>query len=387
MFDFEQQIDRTTTNAEKYELRLELFGTEDLIPMWVADMDLASPPCVQEAIKARAQHPIYGYEEMPLTAFEAQAQWMKAHHGLQMNGMQMLFSPSVVASMNVAIQAFTNEGDGVIYQPPVYHPFAQSIKHNNRRLLSNPLIYNNGAYAMNFEQFEQQCREGAKLFLLCSPHNPIGRLWKQEELAEIARICSRYGVTVFADEIHADLLIGNAKHLPFSCVSDEAADICISAQGPGKTFNLAGLSISTVHAKNRKLFNTFKAQSERIHFAQGTVFGHVGFEAAYREGETWYNAMISHLKSNRALLKSHLEKTPIALVEAEATYLAWLDCSALNMSDKLLRQTFIEKAKLGLSPGITFGKEGSGFMRLNYAVSKRLLKQALSQIDTMVAQL
>ena len=381
---FDQIIDRESSNAEKYMLRKKLFGREDLLPMWVADMDIVTPSFITDAIKKRTEHPVYGYEEMPDSAFEAQIAWMRERHGFEIEREWMFYSPSVVATINLAIQAFTKPGDKVIFQPPVYAPFFKSIANNDRRLVSNPLKRDSsGDYCFDFDDLRTKIDKETKLLLLCSPHNPVGRVWRREELQELADICLEHDIKVLSDEIHSDLVYTPHKHIPFASLGDATNKITLTAIGPGKTFNVAGLSISTVVIADENMRKHFNTLYESIHFAQGTIFGHVGFEAAYCYGSEWVDALLEHLYSNvkklEKLAQKHADK--ITLRVPEGTYLAWIDCSQMKMNDKMLRKFMVEKAELGLSPGIVFGKEGQGFMRMNFAVPTAMMDQAISQLD------
>ena len=383
--DYNIIVDRTAGNAEKYRLRQKLFGTDDVLPMWVADMDIATPRCIVEAVEKRAGHPVYGYEEMPDSAFEAQIEWMRRKHAVEMKREWMLFSPSVVATINVAIQAFTRPGDKVIVQTPVYPPFFKSVVNNGRKVLSNPLKrLENGDYTFDLKDLRSKIDKDTKLLLLCSPHNPVGRVWRKEELQAVADICLEHNIKVLADEIHSDLVFLPNKHTPFASLGEEAGRITVTATGPGKTFNVAGLSISTVSISDEGMREQFYKVYNSIHFAQGTVFGHVGFETAYREGGLWHKGLMDHLYANACALKGLLGRYPdkIGFKVPEGTYLAWMDCSGLGLNNRALRRFFVQKAGLGLSAGISFGKEGSQFMRLNFAVAKPVMDEALQRLET-----
>jgi len=381
--NFDIVIDRTVGNAEKYMLRKRLFGREDVIPMWVADMDIATPSFITEAIEVRAGHRVYGYEEMPDSAFEAQMAWMKEEHGFAMEREWMFYSPSVVATINLAIQAFTEPGDKVIFQPPVYTPFFKSIANNQRQMVSNPLRRDvNGDYHFDFDDLRSKIDKDTRLLLLCSPHNPVGRVWKREELLELADICLQHDIKVFSDEIHSDLVYHPFRHIPFASLGEAVKKITITAIGPGKTFNVAGLSISTVAIADAAMRRQFQIHYERIHFAQGTIFGHVGFEAAYLNGFQWKEKLLDYLLDNvyklAEVVKKHSDK--ISMNMPEGTYLAWMDCAKMGLNDKELRDFFVQKAGLGLSPGILFGSGGEGFMRLNFAVPSSVMDKALAQL-------
>ena len=383
-YSFEDAQNREDTNAEKYTLRKKLFGTEDLLPMWVADMDIDTPPCVVEAIKNRIEKKIFGYEEMPSSAFEAQIDWMKSYHDYHIEQEHIFYSHSVVASINVAIQSFSEIGDKVIVQTPIYPPFMHSVTNNDRHLITNPLKKDaDGHYSMDFEHLRSIIDEDTKLLLLCSPHNPVGRVWSRSELEELASICLENNIVIFSDEIHSDLIHLPSKHTTLASLSKDIEQISVSAFGPGKTFNLAGFAISTVVIANDELRARFSKTYENIHFAQGNIFGHIAFESAYRGGKAWLDALLQHLGKNfdklEKLIAKHNDK--IAFVRPEGTYLAWLDCTQMGLKDKALREFFVKEAKLGLSPGISFGRNGSGYMRMNCAVSSKRMDEALLHLD------
>lgn len=383
-YNFRESACRKDTNAEKYTLRKELFGTEDVLPVWVADMDIDTPDFVLEAVKKRLEHPLVGYEEVPTSAFEAQIEWMKKEHGISFELEDMLYSHSVVASMSLAIDAFSEVGDKVIVQTPVYPPFFHSVMEHDRELLKNPLKQNkDGSYTFDIEDLKSKIDDKTKLLLLCSPHNPVGRVWRQEELEEILAICLEHNIIVFSDEIHSDLVYAPNKHIPFASLSEDARNITLTAIGVGKTFNMAGFAMSSVAIPNKELREKFLKSYRRVHFAQGSVLSHVAFEAAYREGKEWLEALKLHLWSNYEMLKSVREKysDKIKVTPIQATYLAWLDCRGMNLSNKALRKFFVEEAKLGLNAGLSFGREGNGFMRLNFAVSSAKMSQVVQRLD------
>ncbi len=381
---FQTSVDRGYSNAEKYTLRQKLFSTEDVLPMWVADMDIDTPKCITSAVKERAKHEVYGYEMMPESAFEAQISWMEQQHKLRLKREWMLYSPSVVASINLTIKALTQEGDEVIIQPPVYSPFQSSIENNNRVVLKNPLqIDESGEYQFDLEDLKSKITCKTKLLVLCSPHNPVGRVWSASELEALTSICLEHNIKIFSDEIHSDLVYLPYVHTPLMSLSQKVRDITITAIGPGKTFNLAGLSISTVIISCDELRQKFNDVYKSIHFAEGTVFGHVAFESAYMHGSEWRDALLIHLSENQNKLKQLLQKyhNLVTCKFPQGTYLAWLECDKMGLSNKQLRHFFIQKARLGLSPGLSFGKEGDGYMRLNFAVSTEIMDEALKRLE------
>ena len=382
-YSFKSSAPREGSNAEKYTLRKELFSREDVIPVWVADMDIDTPPFVLEAVKKRLEHPIVGYEEVPRSAFVAQAQWMKTKHDVMFEPEDFIYSHSVVASMSVAIEAFSDEGDKVIVQTPVYPPFFQSVKRANREVLFNPLKEDGELhYTFDIEDFKSKIDDKTKLLLLCSPHNPVGRVWRQEELKQILEVCLKHNIVVFADEIHSDLVYAPHRHIPFASLSKEAREITVTAIGVGKSFNMAGFAMSSVVIQNKELKERFLEVYERIHFAQGSVLSHVAFESAYKEGSLWLEDLKKHLHYNYERLCRVCQKYGVIKVTPiEATYLAWLDCSAMGLRDKEIREFFIQEANLGLNAGLSFGRSGSKFMRLNFAVSDDRMSQILELLE------
>ena len=385
IYDFSESACRKDTNAEKYTLRKELFGTQDVNPVWVADMDIDTPDFVLEAVKKRLEHPIVGYEEVPSSAWQAQIVWMKKHHNIEITEEELLYSHSVVATMSVCINAFSNVGDKVIVQTPVYSPFFHSVIENERELLKNPLKQEeNGSYSFDIDDLKSKIDKDTKLLLLCSPHNPVGRVWQRDELEKILEICLEHGIVVFSDEIHSDLVYAPNKHIPFASLSQEAKNITVTAIGVGKTFNMAGFAMSSVAIANKDLRDKFKKVYNQIHFAQGATLSHVAFESAYKDGEFWLEQLKTHLHSNYIKLQDLCERYPnsIKITPIEATYLAWLDCRGMNINNKKLREFFISEAKLGLNAGLGFGREGTGFMRLNFAVSSAKMSLIISQLES-----
>ncbi len=383
-YDFSTSACRKYTNAEKYTLREELFGTEDVQPVWVADMDIDTPDFVLNAVAQRLQHPIVGYEEVPASAFNAQRTWMKKHHSFECELTDMFYSHSVVASMSVAIEAFSEEGEGVIVQTPVYSPFFHSVTGLNRTLVKNPLkVDEDGVYTFDIQDLKSKITPTTKLLLLCSPHNPVGRVWKKEELEAILEVCIANNIVVFADEIHSDLVYAPNKHIAFATLSEAAKKITLTAVGVGKTFNMAGFAMSSVVVEDEELRQRFKKAYDKVHFAQGSVLSHVAFKAAYTHGKEWLEDLKVHLYKNYEMLKNICDKYPklIKITPIEGTYLAWLDCHGLELRDKKLREFFIEEAKLGLNAGISFGREGSGYMRLNFAVSTEKMLEIIKKLD------
>lgn len=383
-YDFSISASREKTNAEKYTLREKLFGTKDVTPVWVADMDIDTPDFVLNAVQERLKHPIVGYEEVPDSAYEAQIAWMREEHGVEFSLEDMFYSHSVVASMRVAIEAFTQEGDGVIVQTPVYPPFFHSVTALGRKVVKNPLKQTeDGRFTLDLEDLKSKIDINTKLLLLCSPHNPVGRVWKRDELEAILTLCLEHNILVFSDEIHSDLVYAPNRHISFASLHEKAKAITVTAIGVGKTFNMAGFAMSSVAIQDIELKKRFAKAYERLHFAQGNVLSHVAFESAYKNGKEWLEALKIHLQKNYKMLQKLLLKYDkcIKLTPIEATYLAWLDCRGLKLRDRELRKFFVEEAGLGLNAGISFSKEGSGFMRLNFAVSSTQMLDIIKKLD------
>jgi cystathionine beta-lyase len=376
-FNFDQLVHRDHSNSLKYDARLAMFGNADVIPLWVADMDFASPPAVTDALLQRAKHPIYGYSSFPESTYQALINWLKRRHGWQVEREWLLLCPGVVPSLNAAVMAFTKPEDAVIVQPPVYFPFFSAVTDSGRSLLQNPLRLQNGQYQIDFEHLEA-CAARAKMLLLCSPHNPVGRVWRKDELQRLLAIAEKYQLMIFADEIHADLVYPPAQHLMLAPLSAHRKNI-ITAVAPSKTFNVPGLNLSALiipdAAQRQALSNVF----ERMHVSAANPFSMVAFEAAYQHGDAWLDALLSYLQQTRdfviAYVSEHLHG--VQAIMPQGTYLIWLDCRALGLDDAALKQFFIQHAGVGLSPGRLFGEAGSGFMRMNIAAPRSVIAAAL----------
>jgi cystathionine beta-lyase len=352
--------------------------------MWVADMDIATPQFIFDDIQKRLKHKILGYEEFPLKAKKAQIKWMKENHNYKIKADDILYSHSVVTSISLAIRAFAKKGEEVIVQTPVYSPFYRSITNNKRKILKNPLkLTKDGDYTFDFEDLKSKITKKTKLLILCSPHNPVGRVWSKEELTQLANICLENNIKIFSDEIHSDLVYKDFKHTPIASISKEIENITLTALGVGKTFNLAGVATSTVVIPNKKMKEKFKKVYYGFHLADGNIVGHISFTSAYKKGKAWRDGLMDHLQNNIDKLNIMLEKhqDKITMKKPEGTYLVWLNCKKMDLSDKELREFFIKEAKLGLSPGVSFGKEGTGYMRLNIAVPKAQMQIAINRID------
>lgn len=377
--DIFKDIDRQGTYTTKWDDAKKKFGTEDLLPLWVADMDLASPMCVQESLQKRAKHPLYGYTVYPDVYYTAIQNWMKERYAWEIKREWIVPCYGVVPSINFAITAYTNEGDGIIIQTPIYPPFAGSVRHKHRKVLDNTLLYKDGKYQIDFEDLTNKAQE-AKLFLLCSPHNPSGRAWDKDELKQMIDICLEHDVLIISDEIHADVVYEKIHHSigSFETIRDK----CIVLNAPSKTFNIAGLNTSYAIIPDEKVRHRFVVEQNRSGITNGNPFGIEALISAYSNGAEWLDALKGHLISNISYVQEFLKQNniPITIAPTEATFLMWLDCKQLGFSHEELIDFFVYKAKLGLNDGMSFGKSGKGFMRLNVGTSKEVLEVAMQRL-------
>jgi cystathionine beta-lyase len=379
-FDFDQLVNRDHSNSLKYEGRQAMFGKGDVIPLWVADMDFASPPAVSDALLQRASHPIYGYSIFSDTIYQALMDWLERRHGWHIERDWLVLCPGVVPSLNAAVMAFTQPTDAVIVQPPVYFPFFSAVTDSGRSLIQNPLRLENNQYHIDFEQLEA-CAARAKMLLLCSPHNPVGRVWRKDELEQLLAIAEKYQLIVFADEIHADLVYPPARQQVLESLSLHRKNI-ITAVAPSKTFNIPGLNLSALIIPDATQRQALSKVFERMHVSAANPFSMVAFEAAYQHGDAWLDALLGYLQQTRDFVLSYVsEHLPrVHAIVPEGTYLVWLDCRELGLGDAALKQFFIQQAGVGLSPGRLFGEAGSGFMRMNIAAPRPLIATALERM-------
>ena len=380
-YDFNQVIDRNGTSAIKLEGLMEHWGRTDLIPLWVADMDFATAPFVTEAIRQRLANLVLGYTAKPDSYYQAIINWNKNRYGLDVEKGMITFVPGIVPGIGMALNAFTEPGDKVLIQPPVYGPFHWLNERNGRTLVTNPLKLVDGMYRMDMEAFRQQVK-GCKVFILCNPHNPGGIVWTEEELCQVAEICHEEGVLVFSDEIHADLTLPPYKHRPFALVSEKARMNSVTFMSPSKAFNMPGLTSSHALIFNPSLLEKFRKYIEACEFDLGHVFAFLSIEAAYSHGTEWLDQCLAYIQGNidyvDAFLKAHAPK--IKAIRPQASYLVWLDCRDMGLSQEALNDFFVDKAHLALNDGLAFGEEGRGFMRLNVASPRSVLEQAMKQL-------
>lgn len=380
-YNFDEITVRKGTDCVKYDGVLETWGRDDLLPMWVADMDFRTPPFIINAIRQRLDHEVLGYTLPCQSWYDSIINWVGKRHGIQVKQEEIGFVPGIVRAIAFAVNCFTEVGDKVMVQPPVYHPFFLVSERNNREVVYNPLEIRDGQVHINFDRFRQDIK-GCKLFILCNPHNPGGRVWNLEELKAIADICHENGTMVISDEIHADLTLPGYRHHSFSTVSETARINSITFMAPSKAFNMPGISSSYSLIFNeviRERFNEFMEASE---LAMGNMFAYLACAAAYSNGTEWLDQMLAYVKGNIDFTERFLqERIPaISMLKPQASYLIFLDCRKLGLSQEALVNLFVDKAHLALNDGTMFGPEGKGFMRLNVGCPRSILKQALEQL-------
>jgi len=385
-YNFDEFIDRRNTGAVKVERCKALYGSEDVLPLWVADMDFRTPDFIFEAIRERCEHPILGYSMPPKEFYPSLINWLKDHHQWDVKRQWIGFLPGIVPGLSFAVQSLTEPGDEIIVQPPVYYPFFNVVNNNKRVLINNPLQLSNGKYEMDFEDLESKITSKTKLFILCNPHNPGGRVWNEETLIQLADICAKNNIIVVSDEIHADMVLKGHKHIPFATVSESAAQISLTFMAPSKTFNMPGLISSSYIIPNTELRNLFVNFLEASELTGGNIFAYAATVAAYEKGEDWRLQMLSYVQDNIDFVVDFLNTNipQIKPMIPEASFLVWLDCKELGMETDDLFDFFVKKAGLGLNKGTSFGMGGEYHLRLNVACSRLILKKAMEQLSAAV---
>jgi cystathionine beta-lyase len=382
---FDEVIDRKNTDCIKHDFAVKRGLPEGVLPLWVADMDFKSPQCVIDALVDRSRHGVFGYSDCGDDYIQVLQKWFGDRFGWDLEPDWLVKTPGVVYAITMAIRAFSYPGEAVLIQEPVYYPFRQSIEVNGRETVVSELCYDGTIYSIDFEDFERKIKDKqVKLFILCSPHNPVGRVWTKDELLRLGNICQRHGVRVVSDEIHADFVFPGHTHTVFSSLSPEFGDFTVTCTAPTKTFNLAALQISNIFIPNPSLRRAFRLEIDKGGYSQLNIMGMVACKAAYRGGAAWLEELKEYLSGNLAFLRAFLkERLPqVRLVEPEGTYLIWLDFKALGLDEKTLEDLIIHKAKLWLDGGTMFGASGSGFQRVNIACPRAILEKALLQLES-----
>ena len=389
-YDFDKVIDRHGTGALKYDLLEERYGRADLIPLWVADMDFETPEFITAALRKRMEHPVFGYTVTPEEYWESIIRWISSHHDWKVKREWLSYIPGIVKGLGMVVNVFTKEGDKVIVQPPVYHPFRLTPLGNKREVVFNPLIEEaGGTYRMDFDNLEKVADDKCKILILSNPHNPAGIVWSRQTLERLADFCYHHGILVISDEIHCDMALFGNKHVPFASVSDEAAACSITFGAPSKTFNIAGIVSSYSIVPDEKIRTRFYHWLEANEQGDPTIFATIATIAAFTQGEPWRKEMIGYIEGNVKFVEEYCanQLPQIKPWKPQASFLVWLDCRDLHLTQKALNRLFVEEAGLALNDGEMFGQEGRGFMRLNIASPRSVLAKALDRLKTAVEKL
>lgn len=383
MYDFDKVIDRHGTNCLKFDFAKERGKNGDELSLWVADMDFQVAKPITDALQAQVNHGIYGYTEVKSDYFDIVKNWFRDNFDWEIKKGSLVKTPGVVYAIAMAVKAFTKEGEAVIIQQPVYYPFSEMIIANNRKLVNSPLVLKDGRYEIDFEDFEKKIVENnVKLFILCSPHNPVGRVWSVEELKRIGDICIKHDVVIFSDEIHADFVYEPNKHHVFASLGESYAANSVIATAPSKSFNIAGLQVSNIFIENKKLRDAFRNEIVKSGYSQLNTMGLVAARAAYESGKEWLDEVRAYIKDNLIFFRDYLKENigELSLIEPEGTYLVWVDFRKLGLSEKQREDLIVNKAKLWIDSGAMFGVDGEGFERFNIACPREYLKMALDSL-------
>ena len=385
-YDFDEIIPRKGTNCEKYDQLETRFGNGKAIPLWVADSDFRVPDFITSAIRYRVDHEIYAYSFRPDGYFNSIIKWQQQRHDWRIEREMILPTQGVVSTLSSIIMSFTNPGDKVVIQPPVYTPFFSCVKECGRTVVENPLKIVDGRYTFDFEDLSRKIDDDTRLLILCNPHNPVGRVWTKEELTKLGDICLKNNVLIVSDEIHSDLIYNGFRHLPLPKISEELANNCIVCMAPSKTFNMAGLATSYVIIPDKKIRQKFERFLHTLHLQSGNIFGNVALEAAYHHGTDWVNQQNEYLEANRDYLLAFFgERMPkVKMTFTEATYLAWLDLREYGLSELEMNRILIDQAGIVLNKGSIYGKEGNGFFRLNFACPRQVLEAAITRMESVL---
>ena len=383
MYDFDKVIDRHGTNCLKFDFAKERGKNGDELSLWVADMDFEVAKPITDALQAQVNHGIYGYTEVKSDYFDIVKNWFKDNFDWEIKKGSLVKTPGVVYAIAMAVKAFTKEGEAVIIQQPVYYPFSEMIIANNRKLVNSPLVLKDGRYEIDFEDFEKKIVENnVKLFILCSPHNPVGRVWSVEEIKRIGDICIKHDVVIFSDEIHADFVYEPNKHHVFASLGESYAANSVIATAPSKSFNIAGLQVSNIFIENKKLRDAFRNEIVKTGYSQLNTMGLAAARGAYESGKEWLHEVRAYIKDNLIFFRDYLKENigELSLIEPEGTYLVWVDFRKLGLSEKQREDLIVNKAKLWIDSGAMFGVDGEGFERFNIACTREYLKMALDSL-------
>jgi cysteine-S-conjugate beta-lyase len=389
MWNFDEPAKREGTNCIKYDSREETFGIKDVIPMWVADMDFNTPDFIVKSLHERLDHEILGYSFRPAEYYTSIINWLESRHNWKVEKDWIRFTPGVVPALNFCTLAFTQPGDNIIVQPPVYYPFFSAVKSHDRNLVYNQLKESDGKWVMDFDSLVSAIDAKTKMIIISNPHNPVGRVWTTEELSILADICLKNNILILSDEIHCDLVLPGYTHTPFASLSEKIAEKTITCIAPSKTFNLAGLSTSSVIISNHELRKTFNKTVDNLHVEGGNIFGTIASISAYTYGHKWLDALLDYIDHNIDFVKDYCNKMipEILPVQPEATYMIWLDCRKFGMTGKELQNFFVSRAGIGMNEGSAFGPGGEGFMRMNLGATHQTIMKAMEHIEKAVASI
>ncbi|MFZ2340057.1 MAG: PatB family C-S lyase [Bacteroidales bacterium] len=385
-WNFDEEIARERTNCVKFDLRKNVFGSADVIPMWVADMDFRTPDFIIKALRERLSHEVMGYTFHPREYFTSIAEWLRSMHGWEVSEDWICFCPGIVPALNLCTLAYTRPGDSIIIQPPVYTPFFDAVENHGRNLILNQLVFSEGKWRMDLDSLRRIITPDTRMIIISNPHNPVGRSWDPEELRELADICVENHTLILSDEIHCDLVLPGYKHTPVANLSSPISSITVTCVAPSKTFNVAGLSTSSVVISNPVLRKYFKSKIDHLHIGNGNIFGTVSSVAAYSEGREWLSRLLEYIDGNVSCVMDYCREfiPEIIPTRPEATYMIWLDCRKLGMTGKELNEFFVSKAGVGLNEGSAFGPGGEGFMRMNLGTTRKRIIKAMEQIRKAV---
>lgn len=388
-YNFDEVINRYGTHSEKWDGMLDHYGKDDLLPMWEADMDFYTAPCIKEALVKRAEHSIYGYTYREDSFFDSIISWQSRRNNWNLEKEWIRNSTGAIPAISNAVHAFTKPGEKIIIQDPVYYRFFDSITLNGRRVLHNTMVYENGKYSIDFDDLEKQVDENVKMLVLCNPQNPVGKVFSKEELLKIGEFCVKHNITILADEIYSDIVFSDQKHIPIASLSKELEMSTVTIFGPGKGFNLSGLKPTIIAIPNPKLRASYDlvAQANQIYLKN--IFSIEAIEAAYNHGEEWLDEVIKYLEANRDFMVDYVNKNipKVKILKPDGTYIAWLDFNELGMNDEELEKFALEKIKIGFKYGYTFGNGGQGFQRINFATPRSVLLDGLQRIERAVKSL
>ncbi|MDR0616001.1 MAG: PatB family C-S lyase [Synergistaceae bacterium] len=389
VYDFDTPVNRKGTGCEKWDEMASAFGKGDLLPFWVADMDFKAAPEIVETLREKTASGVFGYPVMTDSARESVAGWLGTRHGFSVDVPEVGFSPGIITSLSIAVQEFTSPGDGVVIQTPVYPQFFTLIRKNGRAVVENPLIETENGYEMDFDNLRRVITPNVRAMLLCSPHNPVGRVWKPKELKQLAEICMERGVTLLSDEIHQDIVYSGARHEPFQLAAPEASACALTFVAPSKTFNIAGLCGSAWVAKDRKIAQRMEKALSSVHCANINMLALAALEAAYRKGAPWLDQLVAYLEGNRDFLEKFLrERLPKAKMKRpEGTFVFWLDFRGYGLDAKELQRVLVEEAGVALNPGGAFSGDCGGFARMNVGCPRAMLEEGLSRMERAFAKL